>query len=46
MLRVEMLFRKSGLVPGFTIIRKYASECDGIVVLHSAHRWKGVARGN
>jgi len=35
MLGVKMFSRKSGLVPGFTSIRKSASECDGVVVLHT-----------
>jgi len=29
-----MFSRKSGLIPGFTTIRKGASECNGIVALH------------
>ena len=33
--RRKMLSRKSGLVSGFTTIRKCASECDGIVALHT-----------
>src|SRR6218665_181696 len=34
MLGVKMFSRKSGLVPGFTIILKCTPECDGIVALH------------
>jgi len=30
-----LFFRKSDLVPGFTTIRKCASECDGVVALHT-----------
>ena len=30
-----MFFRKSGLVSGFTTIRKCASACDGIEALHT-----------
>src|SRR6218665_1206159 len=41
MLGVKMFSRKSGLVPGFTIILKCTPECDG-----AAHGWKGAAGGN
>jgi len=35
MLGVKIFSKKSGLVPGFTTIRKCALDCDGIVALHT-----------
>jgi len=32
---LKMFSRRSGLVPGFTTIRKCTSECDVIVALHT-----------
>ena len=39
MLGVKMFFRKSDLVSDFITIRKYATECDGIVALYTHGNW-------
>ena len=35
MFEIEMFSSKSGLIPDITTIWKCASECDGIVALHT-----------